>query len=201
MSWIDPELVLTGSLVRLEPVRADHIPALTEAVADGRLWELHHTSVPEPQDVAAMVESRISLREQEKQYSFVTVRRSDEQVIGMTSFYNLDPVTPKLMVGYTWNRASAHGTGTNPDSKLLLLGHAFEVLGCQSVVLQTNFVNFASRDAIARLGARQDGILRNDTRDREGNLRDTVQFSILPHEWPTIRSGLQRRAGKNRQRG
>ncbi|GAB3703261.1 GNAT family N-acetyltransferase [Mariniluteicoccus flavus] len=195
---IDPDLTLTGDLVRLEPLRTDHVGALEEAAADGELWNLFYTSVPAPGAMADDVAEKLAKREAGKLAPFVAVRLSDQQVLGVTTYCNLALEVPRVEIGYTWNRASAHGSGTNPDSKLLLLTHAFEGLGCASVVLRTNFMNFQSREAIARLGARQDGVLRNDVRDREGNLRDTVQFSILPHEWPAIRTNLQRRVARHR---
>ncbi|GAB3622235.1 GNAT family N-acetyltransferase [Mariniluteicoccus endophyticus] len=194
---IDPDLTLTGRLVRLEPLRTDHCKALEEAAADGELWDLFYTSVPEPGAMAADIQAKLALKAAGTMMPFVAVRLSDDQVLGMTTYCNVDPSVPKVEIGYTWNRASTHGSGTNPDSKLLLIGHAFEVLGCESVVFRTNFMNRQSREAIARLGARQDGVLRNDTRDREGNLRDTVQFSILPHEWPPVRSALERRVQRH----
>lgn len=194
---IDPDLTLTGDLVRLEPLRTDHHDALVDAVRDGELWNLFYTSVPRPEGVRAYLDDMLAQRERGERVPFVTVRLADEQVLGMTTFYGIEPHLPRVMIGYTWNRRSAHGSGTNADSKRLLLGHAFDVLGCSSVVLQTNFLNHQSREAIARLGARQDGVLRNDGRDREGNLRDTVQFSILPHEWPAVRTGLERRVAKH----
>src|SRR6478752_5016563 len=105
---------------------------------------------------------------------------------------------PRAEIGSTWNAASAHGSGSNPDSKLLLLRHAFETLGCPAVEFRTHWLNHQSREAIARLGAKQDGVLRSHTRTADGQLRDTVVFSILEHEWPMVRNGLEARLAKRR---
>ena len=113
------------------------------------------------------------------------------KVIGMTTYMNIDAATPRVEIGSTWNAASSHGSGSNPDSKLLLLRHAFETLGCPAVEFRTHWLNHQSREAIARLGAKQDGVLRSHTRSSDGALRDTVVFSILEHEWPMVRNGLE----------
>lgn len=118
---------------------------------------------------------------------------SPGRIIGMTTYMNIDAATPRVEIGSTWNAASMQGTGTNPDSKLLLLRHAFEVLGCPAVEFRTHWLNHQSREAIARLGAKQDGVLRSHSRTSDGNLRDTVVFSILDHEWPAVRAGLEYR--------
>ena len=111
---------------------------------------------------------------------------------------NIDAATPRVEIGSTWNAASSHGSGSNPDSKLQLLRHAFETLGCPAVEFRTHWLNHQSREAIARLGAKQDGVLRNHSRTADGTLRDTVVFSILEHEWPMVRAGLEFRLAKQR---
>ena len=120
------------------------------------------------------------------------------RIIGMTTYMNIDAATPRVEIGSTWNAASAHGSGTNPDSKLLLLRHAFETLGCPAVEFRTHWLNHQSREAIARLGAKQDGVLRSHTRSSDGALRDTVVYSILEHEWPMVRNALESRLAKRR---
>jgi RimJ/RimL family protein N-acetyltransferase len=116
----------------------------------------------------------------------------------MTSYMNIDGATPRVEIGSTWNSASSHGSGSNPDSKLLLLRHAFEVLECPAVEFRTHWLNRQARQAIERLGAKQDGVLRSHTRSKDGVLRDTVVFSILEHEWPMVRTGLEFRLAKLR---
>ena len=127
---------------------------------------------------------------------FVAVRQSDDAVLGMTSFYDPQWAVPRVSIGHTWNRASTHGTGTNAESKLLLMTHAFEELGCRCVRYETSWANQQSRAAIERLGARLDGVLRGDRLERNGVLRDTVVYSVLEHEWPSVRTGLEARVAR-----
>lgn len=190
-------VTLTGTRVRLEPLRAEHAAALAEASADGRIWSRRYTSVAAPHEMAAQVDERLAARAAGIMLPFVAVglpgNGRDEQVLGMTCFYDLQPQVPRLSIGYTWNRASAHGSGTNPESKLLLMTHAFDTLGVEAVRFETSWANQQSRAAIERLGARVDGVLRADRRERNGVLRDTVVYSLLAHEWPSARSGLEHR--------
>jgi len=127
-----------------------------------------------------------------------TVRRTDTgAVIGATNYLNIEAAAPRLEIGGTWNAVSAQRSGTNAESKLLLLGHAFETLGCLAVEFRTHWHNQQSRTAIARLGAKQDGVLRNHRRLPDGSLRDTVVFSITDAEWPAVRAGLQHRLARS----
>ncbi|MET1087385.1 MAG: GNAT family protein [Arthrobacter sp.] len=194
-------LTLTGRYVILEPLSHDHHDGLIEAARDGELWRLWYTSVPAPGEMAAEIDRRLALQERGSMLPFTTrlidpATGGPGRIIGMTTYMNIDAGTPRLEIGYTWNAASVQGTGTNPDSKLLLLRHAFEVLGCVAVEFRTHWLNHQSREAIARLGAKQDGVLRSHSRTRDGILRDTVVFSILEHEWPTVRAGLEYRLAR-----
>ncbi|MEV7606310.1 GNAT family protein [Paenarthrobacter sp. NPDC089322] len=195
MTSIEP-IILTGKFVTLEPLRTDHHDGLVEAAKDGALWKLWYTSVPTPEGMAAEIERRLDLQVKGSMVPFATRLNSTGKLIGMTTYMNIDADTPRVEIGSTWNAASAHGTGTNPDSKLLLLRHAFEVLQCPAVEFRTHWLNHQSREAIARLGAKQDGVLRNHSRTKDGVLRDTVVFSILEHEWPAVRNGLEYRLAK-----
>jgi RimJ/RimL family protein N-acetyltransferase len=186
----DPGAPLQGALVRLEPLSLEHVPGLQDAVQDGNIWDHWYTSVPRPEGMEAEVERRLALRAEGVMMPFAAVRQSDDAVLGMTSFADIQPVTPRLEIGYTWNRASAHGTGTNAESKLLLMTYVFEVWRAESVTLKTSWANQQSRDAIARLGAKQDGVLRSYRRARNGALEDVVFFSILKHEWPSVKQKL-----------
>lgn len=189
---IDP-FTLRGHLVDLVPLRRDHLEPLREAVADGRLWDRWYTSIPRPEDMADEIERRLALAAEGSMVPFTTVRRSNGQVLGMTTFMDVERSVPRVEIGHTWNRESAHGTGTNPDSKLALLTHAFEVWGVEAVRLCTHRMNQQSRTAIERLGAELEGILRADRRDAQGRLRDTAQYSILARDWPQVRAGLEHR--------
>jgi RimJ/RimL family protein N-acetyltransferase len=188
---IDP-LVLAGDLVVLEPLAPAHHDELVTAASDGSLWELWYTSVPSPDTMAAEIERRLAEQTAGTMLPF-TVRRVDGSVVGMTTYMNIDAAVPRLEIGSTWTARSAHGTGVNPESKLLLLTHAFEVLGCLAVEFRTHWHNQQSRAAIERLGAHQDGVLRNHRRLPDGSLRDTVVYSITDGEWPAVRNGLRAR--------
>ena len=196
-------VTLVGTHVVLEPLRPEHHDGLVDAVRDGELWKLWYTSVPAPDEMRAEIDRRLSLQDAGLMLPFTTrlldpVTGAAGRIIGMTTYMNIDADLPRVEIGSTWNAASAHGSGTNPDSKLLLLGHAFETLGCPAVEFRTHWLNHQSREAIARLGAKQDGVLRSHARSKDGTLRDTVVFSILAHEWPMVQTSLQRRVAKIR---
>lgn len=195
MTSIEP-ITLTGQFVTLEPLSQEHHDGLVEAARDGDLWKLWYTSVPTSEGMAAEIDRRLGLQAKGSMLPFATRSNLTGELIGMTTYMNIDAQTPRLEIGSTWNAASAHGTGTNPDSKLLLLRHAFETLGCPAVEFRTHWMNQQSREAIARLGAKQDGVLRSHSRSADGALRDTVVFSILDHEWPAVRNGLEFRLAK-----
>ncbi|MCS3845025.1 GNAT family N-acetyltransferase [Microbacterium sp. AK031] len=194
-----PGLVtLTGRLVELQPLNRSHHDGLVEAVQENDLWQTAwYTSVPAPDDVADEIDRRLALAEKGEMVPFTAVDASG-RVIGMTTYYDLAPDVPRLHIGYTWNRPSAHGTGTNAESKLLLLTHAFETLGVFRVGLTTQWANFQSRAAIERLGAKQDGVMRAISRYRNGALRDSVEFSIVEPEWPAVKANLEARLAKRR---
>jgi RimJ/RimL family protein N-acetyltransferase len=180
---------LQGIHVALEPLQPAHADGLRAAAADGKLWELWYTNVPRPAEVHAYVDAALAMQAAGAALAFA-VRDAHGRVVGTTRYYDLLPATPRLQIGYTWYARSAQRTGLNTEAKLLLLGHAFEALGCASVGLQTSTHNAASRAAIARLGARQEGIVRHHLRHRDGSLRDTVNFSIIDGEWPAVKAGL-----------
>ncbi|WP_426979744.1 GNAT family N-acetyltransferase [Pseudarthrobacter sp. O4] len=196
-------MTLTGRHVVLEPLSQDHHDGLVDAVRDGQLWKLWYTGVPSPDGMAAEISRRLALQERGSMLPFTTrliepATGGPGKVIGMTTYMNIDAETPRVEIGSTWNAASSHGSGSNPDSKLLLLAHAFETLGCPAVEFRTHWLNHQSREAIARLGAKQDGVLRSHSRSADGALRDTVVFSILEHEWPMVRNALEFRLAKRR---
>ena len=190
MTLIAP-VTLDGRFVTLEPLSPEHHDGLVDAAKDGELWKLWYTSVPTPEGMAAEIDRRLGLQERGSMLPFATRLKASGKLIGMTTYMNIDAATPRVEIGSTWNAASAHSSGSNPDSKLLLLRHAFETLGCPAVEFRTHWLNHQSREAIARLGAKQDGVLRNHSRTADGVLRDTVVFSILEHEWPAVRTGLE----------
>ena len=180
----------------LEPLASDHHDALVEAASDGELWRLWYTTVPRPEGVRAEIERRLGLQERGEMLPFTVRRVGDGRVVGMTTYLNVDPGTPRVEIGSTWTARSAQGTGVNAESKLLLLGHAFEVLGCAVVEFRTHWHNRQSREAVERLGAKLDGVLRSHRRMPDGILRDTVVYSVLAGEWPAVRAGLHLRLGR-----
>ena len=192
-AWSAP--VLRGTHVALEPLAAVHAEGLRHACADGRLWELWYTNVPRPQEIDAYIDAALAMQAAGKALAFA-VRDAQGTVVGTTRYYDLDPATPRLQIGYTWYASRVQRTGLNTEAKLLLLGHAFETLRCAAVGLQTSWFNHASRTAIARLGAKQEGITRNHVRHKDGTLRDTVNFSIIDAEWPAVKFNLQARLAR-----
>jgi len=197
MTFLQP-VTLTGDLVTLEPLSHDHRDGLVAAVRDGELWNLWYTSVPRPEAVGDEIDRRLALQRAGSMLPFTARRNDTGDVIGMTTFMNVDPAVRRVEVGSTWNARSAHRTGTNAESKLLLLAHAFEALECIAVEFRTHWMNGQSRGAIERLGAKQDGVLRNHSRMPDGSLRDTVVYSIIESEWPAVRNELRRRLGARR---
>lgn len=182
--------VLEGRHVRLEPLQAAHAEGLAKAAADGALWQRWYTNVPRPDAMAAYIETALAASVIGTMLPFV-VRDARGDIVGTTRYYDNDPATPRLQIGYTWYAARVQRTGLNTEAKLLLLGHAFEILGCIAVGFQTSWFNHASRAAIARLGAKQDGVIRNHLRHADGSIRDTVTFSIIDTEWPAVKRQLQ----------
>lgn len=176
---------------RLEPLSQAHHDDLCAAVGD--LHSLWYTSIPSPAEMATEIDRRLDAQRAGALAPWAVVDASTGRAIGMTTYLNLDPGNRRLEIGSTWIAASAQGTGVNPAIKLLLLERAFETLGCIAVELRTHWHNHQSRTAIARLGAHQDGVLRQHQVWRDGTLRDTVVFSILDREWPSVRRGLEAR--------
>ena len=189
---------LQGKHVSLEPLSLEHVPGLQEAARDGELWNLWFTSVPHPELTLQYVEQALVLREQGKAVPFV-VRDANGLVVGSTRYGNIESDHKRLEIGWTWYAERVQRTALNTEAKLLLLGNAFETLGAIAVEFRTNWFNHRSRRAIARLGAKQDGVLRNHMLMPDGTRRDTVVFSILDSEWPAVKKNLQyqlQRCGK-----
>jgi RimJ/RimL family protein N-acetyltransferase len=192
--WIKP-VVLSGQQVRLEPLQASHAAALQAVAADGELWKLWYTTVPRPEATAAYIDTALSLQAQGSAVPFV-VRQLDSRgepgaIVGCTRYMNIDQKNRRFEIGSTWYARSVQRSGVNTETKLLLLGHGFETLQAIAVEFRTHFMNNASRQAIARLGAKQDGVLRNHMIMPDGSYRDTVVFSIVAAEWPAVRNNLQ----------
>ncbi len=187
--------LLANDVVRLEPLSQRHVDDLCAAVAVEELWRTWYATVPSPAQMVSEIDRRLALQRDDAMAPWAIVPTSTGRAAGMTTFMNLDPHNRRLEIGSTWIGREAQRTGVNAAAKLLLLTRAFEEIACIAVELRTHWHNQPSRAAIARLGARQDGVLRNHMLWRDGTLRDTVVFSILDSEWDSVRRGLQARIG------
>jgi len=183
-------VLLEAGRVRLVPMAREHAAGLAAAARDGELWKLRITSVPAPGEEADYVEAALKGQEQGHMLPFV-VLGTDGQVIGTTRYHDIVPAVDRLEIGYTWYARSVQRTDVNTTCKLLLMTHAFEVLGAQLVGWRTDTYNFASQRAIERLGARKDGVLRHHALRRDGTVRDTVMYSLAAGEWPEVKAHLQ----------
>lgn len=183
---------LRGQHVTVQPLQMEHVPGLRDALEGSGLDQLWYTQVPSPEQAEAYVRAALQAQSEGKVLAFV-IRDAAGDIIGSTRFYDMDASVPRLSLGYTWYTPRVQRTGANTEAKLLLLQHAFEAMGCISVVLETSWFNVTSRTAIARLGAKQDGVLRNHKRHADGTPRDTVIFSIIDAEWQGVKRHLQYR--------
>src|SRR5271156_4996518 len=188
MPWPEP-VTLTGPHARLEPLSPAHVSGLTEAVKDGDLWKLWYTALPKPENMAKEIDRRLGLQKTGSMLPF-TVFDADGQIAGMSTYMNIDAANRRIEIGSTWYAKRVQRSALNTQCKLLLLSHAFEKLDCIAVEFRTHFFNHASRRGIERLGAKQDGILRSHQIVSNGTLRDTVVYSIIAGEWPTVKAHL-----------
>lgn len=184
---------LTGQRIVMRPLRPDDAQALVQAAADGELWALPFTVVPSAQTVDAYIAKALEGQRQGHVMPFVTTLRDSGQVIGSSRFWKIDRDNRKLEIGHTWLARSWQRSFANTEAKLLMLGEAFDGMGCVRVQLQTDERNATSRAAILRLGARQEGILRYERIMPDGYRRNSVRFSIIEDEWPAVQQGLQAR--------
>jgi RimJ/RimL family protein N-acetyltransferase len=192
MNWL-ASTTFQGEYVTLVPLSMGHCSALVEAAKEGDLWKLWYATVPTPEDKDAMVneiQRRLNLQEQGIMLPFTVIDNKTNQPIGMTTYCNIDAANKRLEIGWTWYRKSMQRTAANTESKLMLLTHAFEVLQCIAVEFRTNFFNQTSREAIERLGAKFDGLLRNHRIMRNGLIGDTCVYSIISTEWPSVKMNL-----------
>jgi len=189
MAFLEP-VTLRGEHARLEPLSHDQADGLVEAVSDGELWKLWYTFIPKAEDMHKEIDRRLGLFAAGSMLPF-TVYDADGKIAGMTTYMNVDAANRRVEIGSTWYARRVQRSAVNTECKLLLLTHAFEALQCIAVEFRTHFFNFASRAAIARIGAKQDGILRNHQIMPDGTRRDTVVFSVIDSEWPAVKRNLQ----------
>jgi RimJ/RimL family protein N-acetyltransferase len=190
MAFIEP-VTLKGGHATLEPLDPGHEAALRAAAADGELWRLWYTSVAPPDQIGDYIARALDMRERLGAMPFAVRQNATGEIVGCTRYFNVDAANRRLEIGHTWYSKRAQRTAVNTECKLLLLTHAFDVLRCIAVEFRTHWFNHASRVAIERLGAKQDGVLRNHQLLPDGSKRDTVVFSIIEGEWPAVRRHLK----------
>ena len=194
MNLSDP-VSLRGQHASLVPLELSHHDELIEAVKDGELWNLWYTSIPQPKQMRAEIERRLALKRQGSMIPFAVIDPAGAAV-GMTTYMNIDAENRRVEIGSTWYRRRVQRSALNTECKLLLLTHAFEHWDCIAVEFRTHFFNRQSRDAIVRLRAKLDGVLRQHKIAANGTLRDTCCYSILDSEWPTVKTHLTHRLGR-----
>lgn len=197
MAFVEP-ITLSARGVSLVPLALSHEEGLRAAAADGELWNIRVTSVPEPKDTGKYIEDAMAMREAGHRFAFAVIEDISGKVMGSSSYHDIVPAIKRLEIGYTWYAKSYQRSHVNSTCKLLLMSHAFETLGCHVVGLRTDNFNFASIAAIERLGAKKDGVLRGHALRRDGTIRDTVMYSLLSGEWPEIRAQLLHALNKPR---
>ena len=197
MAFVEP-ITLSARGVSLVPLALAHEAGLREAAADGELWNIRVTSVPEPQDTRKYIEDALAMRAAGNRFPFAVIDDSSGKVMGSSSYHDIVPAIGRLEIGWTWYAKSHQRSHVNSTCKLLLLTHAFEALGCHVVGWRTDNFNFASQAAIERLGAKKDGVLRGHALRRDGTIRDTVMYSLRSGEWPEVRAQLLHALNKPR---
>ena len=176
--------------LRLEPLALAHEDGLRQAALDGELWKLRITSVPEPENTRAYIETALAMRADGNRFAFAVIDQATGKVLGSSSYHDILPAVKRLEIGYTWYAKSAQRSHVNSTCKLMLMTHAFETLGCQVVGWRTDNFNFASHQAIERLGAHKDGTIRGHALRRDGTVRDTVMYSMRAGEWAEAKAQL-----------
>lgn len=194
MNWPTP-ISLTGNHATLMPLTLDHTADLSEAVKDGELWKLWYATIPSPENMANEIERRLNMQDKGTMLPFVVIDNKTRQVVGMTTYCNIDAINKRLEIGWTWYQKSVQRTALNTECKLLLLNHAFETLECIAVEFRVNFFNHTSRKAVERLGAKFDGILRNHRVLTNGVIADWCVYSIINSEWPAVKANLKWKLG------
>ncbi len=197
MAFVEP-ITLSGHGVTLVPLTLEHESGLQAAAADGALWNIRVTSVPEPQDTRKYIEDALAMREAGHRFAFCVVDEASGRVLGSSSYHDIVPAVKRVEIGYTWYAKSVQRTHVNSSCKLLLMTHAFEMLGCNVVGWRTDNFNFASQAAIERMGARKDGVIRGHALRRDGTIRDTVMYSLRAGEWPEVKAQMLHSLNKPR---
>ena len=189
MAFVEP-VTLSARGITLLPLALEHEAGLRLAAADGELWKIRVTSVPEPENTRKYIEDALAMREAGNRFAFAVTETATGKVLGCSSYHDIVPAVKRVEIGWTWYAKSSQRSHVNTTAKLLLLTHAFETLGCHVVGWRTDNFNFASQAAIERLGARRDGVIRGHALRRDGTIRDTVMYSLRSGEWPEVKAQL-----------
>ncbi len=189
MAFVEP-VHLSDRGIALVPLDLSHEAGLAAAAADGELWTLRITSVPEPSQTRKYIEDALKMREDGNRFAFAVTDEATGTVLGTTSYHDILPAVKRVEIGYTWYARRCQRTHVNTTAKLLMMGHAFDTLGCHVVGWRTDNFNFASQAAIERLGAKKDGVIRGHALRRDGTIRDTVMYSMRAGEWPEAKAQL-----------
>ena len=190
MAFVEP-VSFNARGVTLVPLSLAHEAGLRAAAADGELWRLRITSVPEPENTRKYIEDALAMREAGNRFAFAVTDTASGKVLGSSSYHDILPAVKRVEIGYTWYCKSVQRSHVNTTAKWLLMSHAFETLGCHVVGWRTDNFNFASQAAIERLGARKDGVIRGHALRRDGTIRDTVMYSLRSGEWPEVKAQLR----------
>ena len=187
MPFVEPTTLSARGLT-LVPLDASHEAGLGAAAADGALWSLRVTSVPEPAQTRKYIEDALQMRADGNRFAFAVLEDATGTVLGTTSYHDILPAVKRVEIGYTWYAQRCQRTHVNTTCKLLMLQHAFDTLACNVVGWRTDNFNFASQRAIERLGAKKDGVIRGHAMRRDGTIRDTVMYSLRAGEWPEVKA-------------
>jgi RimJ/RimL family protein N-acetyltransferase len=198
MSFVEPA-TLTARGITLLPLSLDHEDGLRAAAADGELWNIRVTSVPEPDKTRQYIQDALAMRDAGHRFAFCVIESATGKVLGSSSYHDILPAVKRVEIGYTWYAKSVQRSHVNSTCKLLLMTHAFETLDCNVVGWRTDNFNFASQAAIERLGAKKDGVIRGHALRRDGTIRDTVMYSLRAGEWPEVKAHLLYLLDKPRQ--
>ena len=197
MSFVSP-ITLSARGIELRPMTLEDEAGLRAAAADGELWNIRVTSVPEPEKTRQYIEEALAMREAGNRFPFVVIESATGRVLGTSSYHDILPAVKRVEIGWTWYAKSVQRSHVNTTCKMLLLTHAFETLGCHVVGWRTDNFNFASQAAIERLGAKKDGVIRGHALRRDGTIRDTVMYSLRSGEWPEVKAQLLHSLNKPR---
>lgn len=190
-------VTLEGHGIRLEPLDYQHHDELLAAAADGKLWELWFTAVPEPSQTSDYITAALAGQEAGHMLPWAVRELDEGTIIGSTRYHDIVPAVDRVEIGYTWYAKRWQRSHVNTTCKLLLLAHAFDALGCKVVGLRTDNFNFASQRAIEGLGAKKDGVIRHHQARRDGTVRDSVMYSILASEWRDVKRHLELRLARH----